>query len=80
LGRVLTIGVSCCLFSSLVMLPAILAWLTRNRPETAEDEHLPGKSPEHTKIHRRDPAHHPGTSKHAVPRQGRAHEPAVRTR
>lgn len=33
LGRVLTIGVTCCLFTSLVMLPAMLTWLTRNRPE-----------------------------------------------
>ena len=32
LGRVLTIAVTCCLFSSLVMLPALLAWITRNRP------------------------------------------------
>ena len=31
LGRVLTIGVSCCLFTSLIMLPALLTWLTRNR-------------------------------------------------
>jgi hypothetical protein len=33
LGRVLTIAVTCCLFSSLVMLPALLSWITRNRPE-----------------------------------------------
>ncbi len=31
LGRVLTLGVTCCLFTSLVMLPAALTWLTRNR-------------------------------------------------
>jgi predicted RND superfamily exporter protein len=81
LGRVLTIGVSCCLFSSLVMLPAILAWLTRNRPEmTTEDVYLPGMSSGHTKIFRRDPAHHPGTSKHAIPRQDQAHKPTARTR
>jgi hypothetical protein len=30
LGRVLVIGVSCCLFTSLVMLPAIFIWWTRN--------------------------------------------------
>lgn len=30
LGRVLTIGVTCCLFTSLVMLPAALAWGTQN--------------------------------------------------
>ncbi len=33
LGRVLTLGVTCCLFTSLVMLPALLSWMTRNRPE-----------------------------------------------
>ncbi len=31
LGRVLTLGVTCCLFASLVMLPAALTWMTRNR-------------------------------------------------
>ncbi len=31
LGRVLTLGVTCCLFTSLVMLPAMLAIVTRNR-------------------------------------------------
>jgi predicted RND superfamily exporter protein len=79
LGRVLTIGVSCCLFTSLVMLPAILAWMTRNRPESDEDEHHLAESDEQTKIHRRDPAHHPGTSQHAVGRQDQAHEPTIRT-
>lgn len=39
LGRVLTIGVTCCLFSSMIMLPAMLTWITRNRPEsTGEDD------------------------------------------
>ncbi len=31
LGRVLTLGVTCCLFTSLIMLPALLTWITRNR-------------------------------------------------
>jgi hopanoid biosynthesis associated RND transporter like protein HpnN len=31
LGQVLTIGVTTCLFSSIVFFPALLAWLTRNR-------------------------------------------------
>jgi uncharacterized protein len=31
LGRVLTLGVTCCLFTSLVMLPALLTLLTKNR-------------------------------------------------
>ncbi|MCH8046623.1 MAG: MMPL family transporter [Planctomycetes bacterium] len=34
LGRVLTVGVACCLFTSLVMLPALLALIAR-RDETA---------------------------------------------
>ena len=29
LGRVLTIGVSCCLFTSLIMLPALLSWISQ---------------------------------------------------
>lgn len=31
LGRVMTIGATCCLFTSLVVLPALLTWLSRNR-------------------------------------------------
>ena len=69
LGRVLTIGVSCCLFTSLVMLPALLGWLTRNRPEETALETPPPpadtSAPRHIR-HRRDPAHHPGTSRHAA--------------
>jgi len=38
LGRVLTLGVSCCLFTSLVVLPALMTWLTRTRPEDELDE------------------------------------------
>jgi len=73
LGRVLTIGVSCCLFTSLVMLPAWLTWLTRGRPESEEDqppgkdEQLPAGKITPRKIYRYDPAHHPGTSPHALP-------------
>jgi len=37
LGRVLTIGTSCCLFSSLVILPAFLCWISRNRLAVVED-------------------------------------------
>jgi hypothetical protein len=43
LGRVLTIGVTCCLFTSLIMLPAALEWATEDEqpddvdwPETTE--------------------------------------------
>ena len=38
LGRVLTIGMSCCLVSSLIILPAFLVWIARNRQEKEEDE------------------------------------------
>lgn len=31
LGRVLTLGATCCMFSALVMLPAILTWITWGR-------------------------------------------------
>jgi predicted RND superfamily exporter protein len=31
LGRVLTLGVTCCLGTSLIMLPALLTWMTRHR-------------------------------------------------
>jgi hopanoid biosynthesis associated RND transporter like protein HpnN len=31
LGRVLSIGVSCCLFTSMIMLPALLTWMSWNR-------------------------------------------------
>jgi predicted RND superfamily exporter protein len=41
LGRVLTIGVSCCMFTSLIMLPALLTWMSWNRKDD-EDETLPG--------------------------------------
>lgn len=37
LGRVLTIGVTMCLFSSLVLLPALLTLVTRHRPELVEE-------------------------------------------
>ncbi|MDY0166400.1 MAG: MMPL family transporter [Thermoguttaceae bacterium] len=68
LGRVLTIGVCCCLFSSLIMLPALLSWLTKDRPEDEEDE-LASEDTER-RIARREPGHHPGAGRHAVPQTG----------
>lgn len=38
LGQVLTLGVLCCLGSSVVLFPALLSWMTRNREEVEEDE------------------------------------------
>ncbi len=63
LGRVLTIGVSCCMFSSLVILPAILTLVTRNR---AEAEPQSSEEIVSQRIHRWDPAHHPGMGSHAA--------------
>lgn len=37
LGRILTIGVACCTFSALVILPALLTAFTRGRAEVADD-------------------------------------------
>ncbi len=36
LGRVLTIGVTCCLFTSLVILPAALTWMTKGEQDGDE--------------------------------------------
>ncbi|MBN2578681.1 MAG: MMPL family transporter [Pirellulales bacterium] len=62
LGRVLVLGMSSCLFSSLVILPALLTWLTRNR--RAAPEEIPGKTWEPdpsalVPLSRLDPAHRP---------------------
>ena len=73
LGRVLTIGVSCCLFTSLIMMPALLVWLTRNRQpvdEVVREPSAAGLPP--GKEYRRDPAHPRGTGSRAVPK---AHNP-----
>ena len=46
LGQVLTLGVTTCLFSSIVFCPALLSWLTRNRPEPVnESEAWQGEAP-----------------------------------
>ncbi len=37
LGRVLALGVTCCLFTSLVMLPAILVWIRRDGLPSADE-------------------------------------------
>lgn len=46
LGRVLTLGVTCCLFTSLIMLPAALTWMTRHRKQPLPaDPRVPLESP-----------------------------------
>lgn len=60
LGRVLTIGLSCCLFTALIMLPAILICLTRDCKEVAEEEEpeTEAEAPLQPPVRRRlDPAH-----------------------
>lgn len=58
LGRVLTIGVSCCLFTSLIMLPALLTLITWNRREEPNEESSDEESSEDhiliARLHRRD--------------------------
>ena len=38
LGRVLTIGVACCLFTQLAILPSLLIWLSRHRSAASTEE------------------------------------------
>ena len=76
LGRVLTIGVSCCLFASLIMLPAVLIWATRNRRDAPEDTDRSGDELIHPdRILRHDPVHRLGEQAHA-PATSDPHEPA----
>jgi predicted RND superfamily exporter protein len=68
LGRVLTIGVSCCLFTSLIMLPALLTWATRHRPPVEDEPRVESRGgTAHHGAHRRISEPHPGTSPSAVP-------------
>ena len=71
LGRVLTLGVSCCMFTSMIMLPALLVLMSRNRRAVeAETESEPGQTALRRLPRRRiDAPEHPGTGPHAVPRQ-----------
>lgn len=78
LGRVLAIGVGCCMFTSLIMLPALLTWMTRDREDVADQisEEFPahqasalarGRQPR-----REDAAHHLG-ERHHTPATDRRH-------
>ena len=79
LGRVLSIGVSCCLFTSMIMLPALLTCLSWNRGEaSSETEAEPALNRESTSPRtqhwRRDEAEHPGertaAAKNTTPTRG----------
>ena len=80
LGRVLTIGVSCCMFNSLIMLPALLIWNTRNRNDEPDQEPHSNAANGEQKTYRRDPPHHPGTSRHAAGRPTHNGHTVVRER
>ncbi len=54
LGRVLTLGVTCCMLTSLLTLPALLSWITRNRPEETPEPAEPKQVPRGLRL---DPAH-----------------------
>ena len=62
-GPLLTLGVGTCLLVSIVLVPAILTWITRRRGATGAAHWLPEELPER---HRRVPE---------PPRLGRAQEP-----
>ncbi|MBL9082183.1 MAG: hypothetical protein JNK76_10280, partial [Planctomycetales bacterium] len=71
LGRVLTIGVSTCLFTSLIMLPALLTWLSEGRVDTTDaDETFETKFPaedDDERIRRREARPHPGNDRLPAP-------------
>jgi hopanoid biosynthesis associated RND transporter like protein HpnN len=71
LGRVLTLGVSCCMFTSMIMLPALLVLMSRKR-QSAEEETQSADSPPPLRLSPRrrvDEAEHPGAGPHALPRR-----------
>jgi uncharacterized membrane protein YdfJ with MMPL/SSD domain len=68
LGRVLTLGVSCCMFTSIIMLPALLTWLSRNRKAEPEEVKPPKASSPRRGIQRRiDAGENPGAGPHTAP-------------
>jgi hopanoid biosynthesis associated RND transporter like protein HpnN len=71
LGRVLTIGVSTCLFTSLIMLPALLTWMSEGRVDTTDaDETFETKIPtedDDERVRRREDRPHPGNDRLLAP-------------
>jgi hypothetical protein len=69
LGRVLTLWVSCCMFTSMIMLPALLVLMSRKRGGT-DVEKLEAEPPTRSIPRRRiDPAERPGAGPHKAPRR-----------
>ena len=67
LGRVLTLGVSCCMFTSIVMLPALLTWMSRNRKAEPEEDQPKPTSPRRGIQRRIDAGERPGAGPHISP-------------
>lgn len=85
LGRVLTIGVSTCLFCSVVLLPALLAWMSRHRTQPAgastEAQGTPARSSEAGRVWRRDDSERPGSAApHFPPARAPRERPIERAR
>ena len=81
LGRVLTLGVSCCMFTSMIMLPALLVLMSRNRRGGDTGEPAGGEATGRNSPRRRvDPAEHPGTGPHTAPRRVQSPTSKVQSR
>jgi hypothetical protein len=75
LGRVLTLGVCCCMFTSMIMLPALLTWISRNRKDETEEEERPASTHRRGIQRRIDAGERPGAGPHSAPAR-----PAAATR
>ncbi|MBL8829046.1 MAG: MMPL family transporter [Planctomycetaceae bacterium] len=72
LGRVLTIGITCCMFTSLIMLPSLLKLTSGHAPEPREEPATEDTHDHHLATNgqhalRRDPADSPILSPHPRP-------------
>ncbi len=84
LGRVLTIGVCCCLVTSIVLLPAVLAWATRHRPAATppdDEPPLPAETRDPDRVIRRvDKLHDPAAGSRADRQHPQPRSASVRPR
>jgi hopanoid biosynthesis associated RND transporter like protein HpnN len=72
LGRVLTLGVSCCMFTSMIMLPALLTLMSRNRESDESEEVGERRSLPRRRI---DPAQRSIAGPHAAARRVERRDP-----